>query len=275
MDELFGPAGFVDAFRAVNLEEGIHTVEFIYKPGSRSLGIVASGFSFGLLLLWVGFALAACSDDGEPPKPTPDGGADAVAGDGDVVIQKSDDFHVAARQADLFLRLPERSILGSGVRCLQATPGKTDLSRMMGQVVDGTVTHDLEWLSANEEEEARIAQANAPLNEDGTFKNEFVLCRERGDFPLLRPEDIDYMDVAPDQLVSVAAALIPFLENDDANRALMGSNMQRQAVPLVRAEAPYVGTGMEAVVARDSGAAIGARRTGTVDQVDPTSFDDT
>jgi DNA-directed RNA polymerase subunit beta len=132
------------------------------------------------------------------------------------------------------------------------------------KVEKGKVTNNLEWLSANEEEEARIAQANAPLNEDGTFRNEFVLCRERGDFPLLRPEDIDYMDVAPDQLVSVAAALIPFLEHDDANRALMGSNMQRQAVPLLHTDAPLVGTGLEAKVARDSGAVITARRGGEV-----------
>ena len=132
------------------------------------------------------------------------------------------------------------------------------------KVVKGNVTNDLEWLSANEEEEVRIAQANAPLNENGTFKNEFVLCRERGDFPLLKPEDIDYMDVAPDQLVSVAAALIPFLEHDDANRALMGSNMQRQAVPLLHTDAPLVGTGLEAKVARDSGAVITARRGGEV-----------
>ncbi len=135
------------------------------------------------------------------------------------------------------------------------------------KVVDGKVTNDLEWLSANEEEEAKIAQANAPLAGDGTFKNEFVLCRERGDFPLLKPEVIDYMDVAPDQLVSVAAALIPFLEHDDANRALMGSNMQRQAVPLLHTDAPLVGTGLEAKVARDSGAVITARRGGEVVQV--------
>jgi len=132
------------------------------------------------------------------------------------------------------------------------------------KVVDEKVTDEIEWLSANEEEEARIAQANAPLGEDGTFQNEFVLCRERGDFPLLRPEDIDYMDVAPDQLVSVAAAMIPFLEHDDANRALMGSNMQRQAVPLLYPDAPLVGTGLEAKVARDSGAVITARRGGEV-----------
>ncbi len=131
-------------------------------------------------------------------------------------------------------------------------------------VKKGKVTSEIEWLSANEEEEARIAQANAPLQDDGSFKNEFVLCRERGDFPLLRPENIDYMDVAPDQLVSVAAALIPFLEHDDANRALMGSNMQRQAVPLLYPDAPLVGTGLEAKVAADSGAVITARRGGSV-----------
>ncbi|MDH5760973.1 MAG: DNA-directed RNA polymerase subunit beta, partial [Gemmatimonadota bacterium] len=132
------------------------------------------------------------------------------------------------------------------------------------KVVDKKVTNSIEWLSANEEETGRIAQANAPLNADGSFVNEFVLCRERGDFPLLRPSDIDYMDVAPDQLVSVAAALIPFLEHDDANRALMGSNMQRQAVPLLYTDAPLVGTGLEAKVAQDSGAVITARRGGEV-----------
>ena len=131
-------------------------------------------------------------------------------------------------------------------------------------VKNGKVTTKIEWLSANEEEEARIAQANAPLTEDGSFRNEFVLCRERGDFPLLKPDQIDYMDVAPDQLVSVAAALIPFLEHDDANRALMGSNMQRQAVPLLYTDAPLVGTGLEGKVATDSGAVITARRGGTV-----------
>ena len=134
-------------------------------------------------------------------------------------------------------------------------------------VKGGVVTDQIEWLSANEEEEARIAQANAPLDGKGHFVNEFVLCRERGDFPLLRPDDIDYMDVAPDQLVSVAAALIPFLEHDDANRALMGSNMQRQAVPLLYTDAPLVGTGLEAKVASDSGAVITARRGGNVVRV--------
>ncbi len=132
------------------------------------------------------------------------------------------------------------------------------------KVSKGRVTDQIEWLSANEEEEARIAQANAPLDEKGNFVNEFVLCRERGDFPLLRPDNIEYMDVAPDQLVSVAAAMIPFLEHDDANRALMGSNMQRQAVPLLYTDAPLVGTGLESKVAADSGAVITARRSGEV-----------
>ena len=130
-----------------------------------------------------------------------------------------------------------------------------------------TVTTITAWLSANEEENARIAQANAPLSAEGNFANEFVLCRERGDFPLLRPDEIDYMDVAPDQLVSVAAALIPFLEHDDANRALMGSNMQRQAVPLLFPEAPLVGTGLEETVARDSGSVVIARRAGVIAEV--------
>ena len=135
------------------------------------------------------------------------------------------------------------------------------------KVVQGRVTDDMEWLTANEEEEVKVAQANAPLNPDGTFRNEFVLSRWRDDYPLLPAEEIDYMDVAPDQLVSVAAALIPFLEHDDANRALMGSNMQRQAVPLLHTDAPLVGTGLEAKVARDSGAVITARRGGEVAHV--------
>jgi DNA-directed RNA polymerase subunit beta len=134
-------------------------------------------------------------------------------------------------------------------------------------VKGGKITGELVWLDANAEELATIAQANAPLNEDGTFQHEFVLSRYRGDFPLAPPETIDYMDVAPDQLVSVAAALIPFLEHDDANRALMGSNMQRQAVPLLFPQSPLVGTGLEEKVARDSGAVILARRGGVVQRV--------
>jgi DNA-directed RNA polymerase subunit beta len=134
-------------------------------------------------------------------------------------------------------------------------------------VKNGKVTADIEWLDANREEDVVIAQANARLNEDGTFVDELVLCRQRGDVPLVSPERIDYMDVAPEQLVSIAAALIPFLEHDDANRALMGSNMQRQAVPLLNPQTPLVGTGLEEKVARDSGAVVIARRAGTITSV--------
>lgn len=138
------------------------------------------------------------------------------------------------------------------------------------KIVDGKVTTEVVYLSAMEEARHYVAQANSTLDDEGRFSEEFVVCRHAGEV-LMAPRDIvDLMDVSPKQLVSVAAALIPFLENDDANRALMGSNMQRQAVPLVRAEAPFVGTGMEAIVASDSGAAIGAKRGGVVDQVDAT-----
>ncbi|MFC0283664.1 DNA-directed RNA polymerase subunit beta [Camelimonas abortus] len=137
-------------------------------------------------------------------------------------------------------------------------------------VRDGVVTSEVVYLSAMEEAKYNIAQANAAVDGDGRLVEEMVVCRHAGDVVVLPPDRVDFMDVSPRQLVSVAAALIPFLENDDANRALMGSNMQRQAVPLVKADAPFVGTGMEAVVARDSGAAIAARRTGIVDQVDAT-----
>jgi len=121
-----------------------------------------------------------------------------------------------------------------------------------------------------EEGRYRVAQANVPLDAKGRFTEDLIVCRHAGEVLPITPDKVDYMDVSPKQLVSVAAALIPFLENDDANRALMGSNMQRQAVPLVRAEAPFVGTGMEGVVARDSGAAIAARRSGVIDQIDAT-----
>jgi DNA-directed RNA polymerase subunit beta len=136
------------------------------------------------------------------------------------------------------------------------------------KVVDGKVTNDVIYLSAMEEAKHTIAQANAELNKDHTFGEEIVSARRNGDFLMAPRDQITLMDVSPKQLVSVAASLIPFLENDDANRALMGSNMQRQAVPLLQAEAPLVGTGMEETVARDSGAAIAARRSGVVDQVD-------
>ena len=134
-------------------------------------------------------------------------------------------------------------------------------------VKDGTVSDEIRWLSASEEEEYAVAQANAPIDENGKFKNELALCRKRDDYPLLPPSRIDFMDVAPEQLVSIAAALIPFLEHDDANRALMGSNMQRQSVPLLLPRAPLVGTGLEGKVARDSGAVVLARRGGTVSRV--------
>ena len=132
------------------------------------------------------------------------------------------------------------------------------------------VTKEVSYLSAMEEAKYYVAQANAQMDESFKLTEDLVVCRRAGDVIVVPPDRVDLMDVSPKQLVSVAAALIPFLENDDANRALMGSNMQRQAVPLVRADAPFVGTGMEAVVARDSGAAIAARRSGIVDQVDAT-----
>ncbi|MCP4073279.1 MAG: DNA-directed RNA polymerase subunit beta [Hyphomicrobiales bacterium] len=138
------------------------------------------------------------------------------------------------------------------------------------KIAKGKVTDEVVYLSAMEEARFHVAQANADLDKKGAFNNEFVTCRHAGDVMMVPRENVELMDVSPKQLVSVAAALIPFLENDDANRALMGSNMQRQAVPLVRAEAPFVGTGMEAIVARDSGAAIVAKRTGVIDQVDAT-----
>jgi DNA-directed RNA polymerase subunit beta len=134
-------------------------------------------------------------------------------------------------------------------------------------VKNGRATDEIRWLSASDEEEYAVAQANAPLNPDGTFAEALVLSRKGDDYPLLPPDRIEFMDVAPEQLVSIAAALIPFLEHDDANRALMGSNMQRQSVPLLFPEAPLVGTGLEEKVARDSGAVIIARRTGTVTRV--------
>jgi DNA-directed RNA polymerase subunit beta len=136
------------------------------------------------------------------------------------------------------------------------------------KVVNAKVTDDVVYLSAMEEQRYAIAQANAEIDDSGRLMNEFVNCRVGGEATLVPRDEVKYIDVSPKQLVSVAAALIPFLENDDANRALMGSNMQRQAVPLLQAEAPFVGTGMESVVARDSGAVVVARRPGVVEQVD-------
>ncbi|MEO1969519.1 MAG: DNA-directed RNA polymerase subunit beta [Sphingomonadaceae bacterium] len=137
-------------------------------------------------------------------------------------------------------------------------------------IKDGKVSSEVVYLSAMEEQKHTVAQASAELDDEGAFVEEFVSARQNGDYFMAPREQITLMDVSPKQLVSVAASLIPFLENDDANRALMGSNMQRQAVPLVKAEAPFVGTGMEETVARDSGAAITATRGGVVDQVDAT-----
>src|SRR5436305_1450966 len=136
------------------------------------------------------------------------------------------------------------------------------------KVVSGRVTDDIEFLTALKEEKFVIAQANAEIDRNGRFVQERVSARKGGEFRMVSPEELNYMDVSPKQLVSVAASLIPFLENDDANRALMGSNMQRQAVPLLRTAAPLVGTGMEAITARDSGAVVICRRAGTVDSID-------
>ncbi|MCH7639804.1 MAG: DNA-directed RNA polymerase subunit beta [Bacteroidetes bacterium] len=132
----------------------------------------------------------------------------------------------------------------------------------------GKVSKRIKYLSAEDEDRYIIAQANAPIDDKGNFENEFVRCRQGGDFPLVRPENIQYMDITPNQIISPAASLIPFLEHDDANRALMGSNMQRQAVPLLRPEAPIVGTGLEGRIARDSRALVMAEGNGVVEYVD-------
>ncbi len=142
------------------------------------------------------------------------------------------------------------------------------------EVINGKVTSNIRYLFALDEEEEidgqkpAIAQANAPLDRDGRFTVPLISARRGGEFVMVRPEEIRYMDVSPKQLVSVATSLVPFLENDDANRALMGSNMQRQAVPLLKTDAPLIGTGMEAIVARDSGVTVVAKRDGVVEDVD-------
>jgi len=136
------------------------------------------------------------------------------------------------------------------------------------KVENGVVQDKIEYLSAMEETKFTIAQANSVIDKNGKFKEDLVSCRENLNFILSKPENIDYIDVSPKQLVSVAASLIPFLENDDANRALMGSNMMRQAVPLLKPEAPLVGTGIESDVALDSGVTIVAKRDGIVDKID-------
>lgn len=138
------------------------------------------------------------------------------------------------------------------------------------KVKNGRVTDEIEYLSALDGEQAVIAQANSPVDEKGRLKSESISARVGGDFKIVTPDQVDYMDVSPKQIVSVSAALIPFLENDDANRALMGSNMQRQAVPLLQTESPIVGTGMEKIAARDSGVVVAAKRAGVVERVDAT-----
>ncbi|MEE9144212.1 MAG: DNA-directed RNA polymerase subunit beta [Candidatus Binatia bacterium] len=138
------------------------------------------------------------------------------------------------------------------------------------KVENGRATDQISYLSALEEENHIIAQANAPIDNRGAFTIDLISSRKGGEFVMARPEEVDYMDVSPNQLVSVAASLIPFLENDDANRALMGSNMQRQAVPLLRTESPLVGTGIEKLVARDSGVTVVVQRDGVVESVDST-----
>ncbi|MFP6595932.1 MAG: DNA-directed RNA polymerase subunit beta, partial [Candidatus Hydrogenedentota bacterium] len=135
-------------------------------------------------------------------------------------------------------------------------------------VKNGKVSEETEELSAYDEDNFTIAQANAPLDKKNRFENALVLSRHRGDFPLADPQQVDYMDISPKQMVGVAAALIPFLEHDDANRALMGSNMQRQAVPLLRTDSPLVGTGLEYVVAKNAGTVVTANRAGTISYVD-------
>ena len=136
------------------------------------------------------------------------------------------------------------------------------------KVNNGKVTSDIDYLSAIEESGYIIAQANSVLDKKGSFVEDLISVRHKNEFTLANPSDINYMDVSPKQIVSVAASLIPFLEHDDANRALMGSNMQRQSVPTLRSEAPLVGTGMERTVAIDSGVTIIAKRGGQVDSVD-------
>ncbi len=136
------------------------------------------------------------------------------------------------------------------------------------KVVDGKVTDEVDYLSAIDEATPIIAQANAKVDDKGCFEADLVQCRQDGEFIMAEPKDINYMDVSPSQVVSVCSGLIPFLEHDDANRALMGSNMMRQAVPLMKSEKPLVGTGMEAPLARDSGVSMVARRGGVVDRVD-------
>jgi len=150
------------------------------------------------------------------------------------------------------------------------TPYRVVERKKVGNRMETRVTREVRYLSAMEEEEQVIGQANAALDEKGRFLDDLVEARQGGQYVMVSPDKIDYLDVSPSQLVSVAASLIPFLEHDDANRALMGSNMQRQAVPLLTSSTPLIGTGMEGVVARDSGVTVAARRGGLVEDVDST-----
>ncbi|HHO70323.1 MAG TPA: DNA-directed RNA polymerase subunit beta [Halothiobacillus sp.] len=168
------------------------------------------------------------------------------------------------------IETPEGPNIGliNSLACFARTNQYGFLETPYRKVINGRVTDEIEYLSAYEEERYTIAQANAEIDEQGRLTGKLISARKSGEFLLAMPEEIEYMDVSPKQIVSVAAALIPFLEHNDANRALMGSNMQRQAVPTLRAEKPLVGTGMERVVAVDSGVSVIARRGGVVDRVD-------
>ena len=168
------------------------------------------------------------------------------------------------------IETPEGPNIGliNSLACFARTNEYGFLETPYRRVRKGKVTDQVDYLSAIEERKFVIAQANAALDARGRFTNELVSCRHKNEFALSSPEQIDYVDVAPQQIVSVAASLVPFLEHDDANRALMGSNMQRQAVPIIQSEKPLVGTGMERAVAIDSGVTVVARRGGVVDSVD-------
>ena len=168
------------------------------------------------------------------------------------------------------IETPEGPNIGliNSLACFAQTNEYGFLETPYRKVEEGKVTDRVDYLSAIEEHKYVIAQANSDLDKNGSFTNELVSCRHKNEFSLSVPEQIDYIDVAPQQIVSVAASLVPFLEHDDANRALMGANMQRQAVPVLRSEKPLVGTGMERTVAVDSGVTVVAKRGGIVDSVD-------
>ncbi|EGQ64242.1 DNA-directed RNA polymerase, beta subunit, partial [Acidithiobacillus sp. GGI-221] len=168
------------------------------------------------------------------------------------------------------IETPEGPNIGliNSLSCYARTNSYGFLETPYRRVVDRRTTDEVEYLSAIEEGNYMIAQANSTVDEHGVLTDELVSCRFKNEFTLANPDQVQFMDISPRQIVSVAASMIPFLEHDDANRALMGSNMQRQAVPTVRSDAPMVGTGMERVVAIDSGAAVVARRGGVVDIVD-------